>query len=67
MFRPFHLRQVLPPDAFVRLSRRLIGPPDDELQALAAAGLTLRDIGEQVGMSPEGVRWRLRRAAALTG
>ena len=58
---------MLPPDAFVRLSRRLIGPPDDELQALAAAGLTLREIGEQAGMTAEGVRWRLRRVAAVAG
>ena len=66
-FRPFNLARVLPFDAFVRPSRRPIGPPDDELRALADAGLTLREIGERVGLSAEGVRWRLRRASAGPG
>jgi DNA-directed RNA polymerase specialized sigma24 family protein len=54
-------------ELFVRPARRLIGPPDAVLQALAADGLTLREIGERVGMSAEGVRWRLSRAAAVAG
>jgi hypothetical protein len=65
--RPFHLAHVLPAEAFARTPRRLIGPPDEELRILAADGLTLRDIAERVGMSAEGVRWRLRRAPAITG
>ncbi len=47
--------------------RRLIGPPDEELQSLVAEGLTLRQIGERVGMSAEGVRWRLQRASTAVG
>ena len=35
------------------------GPPDDELLALSAGGLTLRQIAERVGVSHETVRQRL--------
>jgi hypothetical protein len=62
--RPYCIARLLPTEAFARPARRLIGPLDDELQVLATQGLTLREIGERVGMSAEGVRWRLRRATA---
>ena len=58
---------MLPAEAFSRPPRRLIGPPNESLRELAREGLTSRDIGEGVGMSAEGVRWRLRRAAATAG
>ena len=58
---------MLPAEAFVQLPRRLLGPPGETLRALAAGGFTLREIGERVGMSVEGVRWRLRRASAAAG
>jgi hypothetical protein len=57
--RHFCLARLLPPEAFTRPPRRLIGPPDATLHALATEGLTLRQIAERVGMSPEGVRLRL--------
>jgi hypothetical protein len=65
--RPFRLDRVLPTESFSRLPSRLIGPPDEELRALAVKGLTLRAIAERVGMSAEGVRWRLRRAPTIIG
>jgi Sigma-70, region 4 len=40
--------------------RRKVGPPDDDLRGFAAAGLTLRQIAERVGLSHEAVRQRLR-------
>ena len=44
------------------------GPPDDHLRALSDAGLTLRQIADQVGLSHETVRHRLaqRNGRALS-
>jgi hypothetical protein len=60
--RHFSLARLLPPEAFARPPRRLIGPPDETLRALNAEGLTLRQIAERVSMSAEGVRLRLRES-----
>ena len=47
--------------------RRRLEIEDCELVALSDQGLSLRAIGERVGMSAEGVRWRLRRIAREAG
>jgi DNA-binding CsgD family transcriptional regulator len=44
---------------------RLPAVPPDALVALAAAGLSLRQIGRQVGMSHEAVRYHLTRIKAV--
>ena len=47
----------------VREQRQRSGPSDDDLRALAAAGLSLRRIAERVGLSHEAIRRRLDTTA----